>query len=46
MSPYPIKNIIQEVEEIIAFVEAQEKEKIDLIEQVQLHYRLIIHKFI
>lgn len=39
MSPYPIKNIIQEVEEIIAFVEAEEKEKIDLIEQVQLHYR-------
>ena len=39
MSPYPIKNIIQEVEEIIAFVEGQEKEKMDLIDQVQLHYR-------
>lgn len=39
MSPYPIKNIILEVEEIIAFVEGQEKEKMDLIDQVQLHYR-------
>jgi pyruvate kinase len=39
MSPYPIKNIIQEVEEIIAFVEEQEREKMDLIDQVQLHYR-------
>jgi pyruvate kinase len=39
MSPYPIKNIIQEVEEIIAFVGEQEREKMDLIDQVQLHYR-------
>jgi pyruvate kinase len=39
MSPYPIKNIIQEVEEIIAFVEEKEREKMDLIDQVQLHYR-------
>ncbi len=39
MSPYPIEDIIREVEEIIVFVEAQEKDKIELIQQVQAHYR-------
>ncbi len=39
MSPYPIEDIIREVEEIILFAEAQEKDKIDLIQQVQAHYR-------